>query len=135
MITVREFLDSDAAEAAVVYYESFKTYLNEKAVRRSAEYWQNAMRHFKNDEFDNVSFVAVDDGRVIGCITITSALRRGLGSLQRIGVLPEYSGKGVGKMLFYTADEFWRARNMRKVFVSVSSTNPTAVKFYRSRIG
>lgn len=132
MISIREFCDGDAADAAVVYYESFKTYLNEKALRRSAGYWQNAMKRFQSDEYDNISFVAVDTNQVIGCITITAALRRGVGSLQRIGVLPEYAGKGIGRMLFSTADRFWRERNMRKVFVSVSSNNPTAVNFYRS---
>ena len=64
------------------------------------------MKHFKNEDFDNLSFVAVDEGKVIGCITVTSALKRGLGSLQRIGVDPGYAGKGVGKMLFDAADKF-----------------------------
>lgn len=131
MITIREFQNSDAADAAVVYYESFKGYLKDRVgPKRTPEYWQNVMRHFTNEDYDNISFVAVDEGKVIGCITIASALRRGLGTLQRIGVMPEYAGKGVGKMLFQAADKFWRERKMRKVAVCVSSINPTAIKFY-----
>ena len=130
MIIVREFQPDDADKASEVYYESFRTYLGDRAVKRPPEYWLNAMKHFKNEDFDNLSFVAEDEGKVIGCITVTSALKRGLGSLQRIGVDPEYAGKGVGKMLFDAADKFWRERKMRKVFTSVSSNNPKAIRFY-----
>ena len=131
MITVREFQESDASCAAEIYYLSIKTYLKERtAPQRPPEYWANVMKRFTNDEFDNISFVALDDGKVVGCITITSALRRGLGSLQRIGVLPEYAGRGIGRMLFEAADRFWRERKMRKVSVSVSSINPNGIKFY-----
>ena len=127
MIIIREFQADDADKAAEVYYESLKTYLGERAVKRPPEYWLNSI---KNEDFDNLSFVAVDGTTVVGCITITSALKRGLGSLQRIGVDPEYAGKGVGQMLFDAADKFWRERKMRKVFTSVSSNNPGAIRFY-----
>ena len=50
----------------MVYYESFKTYLKERAVDRPAEYWLNVMKHFKNDDFDNLSFVAMDGEKVVG---------------------------------------------------------------------
>lgn len=131
MITVREFQNCDAVGAADVYYESFKTFLKERTVpKRSAEYWQNAMQHFNNGEYDNISFVALDGEKVVGCISVTAALVRGLGTLQRIGVLPEYAGRGIGKMLFEAADKFWRERKMRKIATCVSSINPTAIRFY-----
>lgn len=135
MITIREFTDTDAAMASVVYFESFRSYLKERmeiTEPQPAEYWLKIMRHSATDEYENISFVAEEDGRIIGCISITAALKRRLGSLQRIGVLPECAGKGVGKMLFKAADEFWRKRNMRKVSSCVSSINPGALKFYTS---
>ncbi|MBR7108337.1 MAG: GNAT family N-acetyltransferase [Lentisphaeria bacterium] len=131
MIVVREFQDCDAAGAAEVYYESFKTYLKERmGPKRSAEYWQNSMKRFTTEEYDNISFVALDGDRVVGCISIAAALVRRLGTLTRIGVLPEYAGKGIGKMLFEEADRFWRERKMRKVATCVSSINTAAIKFY-----
>ena len=135
MVTVREFQEADAAQAAVVYFESFKTYLKERMetnAPRSAEETFQQMRRHGNADYDNVSFVAVEDGKVIGCITVAAALRRRLGTLVRIGVLPGNAGKGVGKLLFQAADKFWRERNMRKVATCVSSINPGALKFYQS---
>ena len=90
------------------------------------------LRRVQNSDYCNVTFVAEENGRIIGCISVTAALKRGLGSLQRIGILPECAGKGVGKMLFKRADEFWQACKMRKVSTCVSSINPRAFQFYQS---
>ena len=135
MVIIREFQDSDAAQASVVYFESFKTYLKERMdtdAPRSAEYWLQSMRRNTTADYDNISFVAEEDGKVIGCITIAAALKRRLGTLVRIGVMPGNAGKGVGKMLFAAAEKFWRENNMRKICTCVSSINPGAIKFYES---
>ena len=135
MVIIREFQESDAGQVSEVYFYSFKTYLKERMetdAPRPVEYWLPALRHMQTNDYDNITFVAEEDGKIIGCISITAALKRGLGSLQRIGVSPECAGKGVGKMLFKAADEFWRKHKMRKVATCVSSINPTALKFYQS---
>ncbi len=135
MIIIREFQEDDAAEASVVYFRSFKNYLKERMdieEPRPAEYWLNAMRHTVNSEAESISFVAEAGGKVIGCISITAALQRRLGHLNRIGVLPEYAGKGVGHMLFNAAEQFWTDRKMRKIYTCVSSINPNALKFYQN---
>jgi ribosomal protein S18 acetylase RimI-like enzyme len=90
------------------------------------------MRHTTTADYENISFVAEIDNRIVGCITVSAALKRRLGTLMRIGVLPESAGLGVGKKLFAAADEFWRKKNMRKVASCVSSINPGALKFYQS---
>ena len=134
VIVIREFQDPDAAMASAVWFESFKSFLRERMetdAPRPAEYWLPRMRHTLDDDDETVSFVAVEEGRVIGCITASAALKRRLGTLVRIGVLPECAGKGVGKMLFLAAERFWRERNMRKLTTCVSSINPGALKFYR----
>ena len=134
MITIREFQDKDAAEVSKVQFYSFKSYLKdlmEYDEPRPAEYWINAMKHLKTPEYENITFVAVKDDQVVGFISITSALMRGLGTLQRIGVSPDCNGQGIGKMLFQAADEFWRQRKMRKIATCVSSINPGALKFYQ----
>ena len=135
MIQIREFRDADAAMASVVYFESFKTFLGERMetdAPRPAEFWRKSMRHTRTDDYESVSFVAEEEGRIIGCITVDASLKRGLGSLVRIGVLPGSGGKGVGRMLFLAADRFWRERKMRKVATCVSSINPGALRFYQS---
>ena len=135
MITVREFNTADAAQASVVFFESFKTYLKERMETDApppAEYTENLMRYTISEDVENISFVAVENGAVVGCITVNLALKRKLGTLIRIGVMPGYAGKGIGRMLFQAADRFWRDRKTRKVRTCVSSINPTALKFYQS---
>ena len=88
MIIIREFQTADAAQASVVFFESFKTYLKERMeinAPHPAEYTESLMRHTANEDVENISFVAVEDGTVIGCITVNLALKRGLGTLIRIG--------------------------------------------------
>ena len=134
MITIREFQAADAAGASIVYFESFKTYLKERMEQDAphpAEYWEKAMKYNHTGDYENISFVAVRDNRIIGCISIAAALKRRLGTLVRIGVLPECAGAGVGRMLFESAEKFWQERNMRKIATCVSSINPTALKFYQ----
>ena len=134
MITVREFRSDDAPECSVVQFESFKSFLKERmeySAPRPAEFWEQSMRRNCSDDFENITFVAEKDGRVIGFISITAALKRRLGTLVRIGVLPECAGGGVGRMLFEAAEKFWKERNMRKIATCVSSINPTALKFYQ----
>lgn len=134
MITIREFQEQDGQEVSFVQFTSFKSYLKdlmEIDEPRPAEYWVNAMKYLKTEDYENITFVAVDNDKVVGFISITSALKRRLGTLQRIGVTPDCNGKGIGKMLFEAADQFWRQRNMRKVATCVSSINPGALKFYQ----
>ena len=134
MITVREFQESDAGQVSEVYFYSFQTYLKERMetdAPHPGEYWLPMLRRLQNESYDNITFVAEEDGKIIGAVSITAALKRGLGSLQRIGVLPECAGKGVGKLLFQEADKFWKEHKMRKVATCVSSINPTALKFYQ----
>ena len=134
MITIREFQEQDGQDVSFVQFTSFKSYLKdlmEIDEPRPAEYWVNAMKHLKTEDYENITFVAVDNDKVVGFISITSALKRRLGTLQRIGVNPDCNGKGIGKMLFEAADQFWRQRNMRKVATCVSSINPGALKFYQ----
>ena len=134
MITIREFQSGDAAEASVVVFESFKSFLKERMeydAPRPAEFWLQSMQHSASEDHENISFVAVKDDRVIGCISIAAALKRRLGTLVRIGVMPECAGAGVGRMLFEAAEKFWQERNVRKIHTCVSSINPTALKFYQ----
>ena len=94
MVIIREFQDDDAAQVSAVYFYSFQTYLKERMetdAPRPGEYWLPALRRTQTDTYDNITFVAEEDGKIIGCISITAALKRGLGSLQRIGVSPECS--------------------------------------------
>ncbi len=64
MITVREFNTADAAQASVVFFESFKTYLKERMETDAppqAEYTENLMRYTISEDVENISFVGVDE--------------------------------------------------------------------------
>lgn len=49
--------------------------------------------------------------------------------LQTIYVLPEYQGKGIGKMLWKQAQEFFNKN--KNIYVSVVTYNDKAISFYK----
>ncbi len=76
-----------------------------------------------------VSYVAVEDGRVIGYIR-GSVKKCGLGSLEVVGVSPNAFSKGVGTALMKELEKFWRRHKMRKVYTCVSAHNTKALIYY-----
>lgn len=83
----------------------------------------------RNKFSEIASFVAVDDRQVVGYIKVTSD-RNGLGSLQIVGIDPEYFGKGVGALLMEAAERFWTKKKQRKISTCVSAINRRALIYY-----
>lgn len=67
------------------------------------------------------------------CGTIQGVIDRGpIGSIQNVGVAPEYRGVGLGRALVRQAlDGFYRA-GLRRAFLEVTAENTWAVRLYRS---
>lgn len=53
--------------------------------------------------------------------------------LARIGVLPEFRGRGVARKLLDQALEIWRSRGASHVWLEVRETNAAALGLYQSR--
>ncbi len=82
--------------------------------------------------------VAEDKGRIIGITTWLShgLPKHGLIELDRIAVLPEYKGKGIGKGLFHgliaeAKDDYAKKGcKLRKLYLLTHKSNTGAHKFY-----
>lgn len=74
------------------------------------------------------SFVAVDDGRIIGTILAGHDGRRGI--FHHVSVLPEYQKQGVGKMLVDNAMEALRKEGITKVLLVVFDHNENGNQFW-----
>ena len=73
MVIVREFTDTDALQASVIYFESFKSYLKERmeiSAPQPAGYWLDNMRHTVNSDYENISFVAEIDNKLVDLLGI-----------------------------------------------------------------
>lgn len=132
-LTVRPCRDADASAVAVIQFESFRSYLKdlmEDKEPKPAEVFLQSMRS-SSSEYITETFVAEDEtGELTGFVTVSISLKRRLGNLVRIGVLPSCGRGGIGSALFAEADKFWRKHNARKVYTCVSSINPGAYQFY-----
>ena len=132
-IRIRKFQKHDAAQASKVMRAAFRSFLaewytkNHKA--RFAPSVLAADSLAKNRFSETTSFVAVDGRKLIGYIKVTSD-RNGLGSLQIIGVNPDYFAKGVGDLLMKAAEVFWNKKEQRKIFTCVSAINRRALIYY-----
>ena len=73
------------------------------------------------------SFVAVDNGTMIGTILAGHDGRRGL--FHHVSVLPEYQKQGVGRMLVENAAEALRREGINKVLLVVFTHNDNANAF------
>ncbi|MBP3745856.1 MAG: GNAT family N-acetyltransferase [Ruminococcus sp.] len=76
----------------------------------------------------STSFVAVDDGRIIGTILAGHDGRRGI--FHHVSVLPEYQKQGVGKMLVDNAMEALRKEGITKVLLVVFDHNENGNQFW-----
>ena len=76
----------------------------------------------------NTSFVAVDDGRVIGTIMAGHDGRRGI--FHHVSVLPEYRGQGIGRMLVDSAMEALCKEGINKVLLVVFDHNENGNAFW-----
>ena len=69
----------------------------------------------------------------IDCGTIQGlAQTSSLGSIQNVGVLPEYRGLGLGRALVLKALAGFREARLRRVYLEVTADNTPAVRLYRS---
>ncbi|MDD2403737.1 MAG: GNAT family N-acetyltransferase [Victivallaceae bacterium] len=129
-ISVRKFEPKDAETLSQIQLDSFKTFLGDRITEMvPSEEWCKVAA-VKNEKAENAIFVAEQNGSVVGFISASADLRRGLGVLNVIGVDPECHAKGIGSALFEAAEKFWTDRKMRKVWTCVSSINPKAQIYY-----
>ena len=130
-ITVRRFVEADAAEVSALITKTLRT-TNSKDY--SSEYIENDVAQFTPEKVvERASwthfYVFCDGERIVGCGAIGPYWGSETeSSLFNIFVLPEYQGKGIGRKIIETleADEY--ALRAKRIEIPASIT---ACAFYR----
>ena len=76
-----------------------------------------------------LSFIALDDGLLIGAVLDGTDGRRGY--LQHLTVSPSHRGQGIGKALLQAATSALHAIGIDKTHLMVLADNADAMAFYR----
>jgi GNAT superfamily N-acetyltransferase len=80
------------------------------------------------------TFVAEDDGRIVGLVTIVTAMAighpNGYTKINGLGVLPEYRYKGIGGMLLKRAEELAIENGTRYIGLASGFNRKEAHAFY-----
>ncbi len=97
----------------------FKDAFTEETIRDRAEKLANPPANMK-------MFVAKQEGKVVGLCRII--LHPDKNQFQAIYILPEYQGKGIGKLLWNEALKIFD--NTKETIVHVAVYNAKAIKFY-----
>ena len=74
------------------------------------------------------SFVAVDNGRIVGTILAGHDGRRGI--FHHVSIIPEYRKQGIGRMLVESAMEALRKEGIQKVLLVVFTHNENGNQFW-----
>lgn len=80
---------------------------------------------------DRVSFLAFDDGKIVGFISLLTELEGKRMILDALQVAYGYRGKGIGKLLWEEGRKAAKEYGAEEIYISVFSAEDT-VEFYRS---
>jgi ribosomal protein S18 acetylase RimI-like enzyme len=85
-------------------------------------------------DFNSICFVAVDNNKLVGYLAASpkpiSYRKSRYLEVDNMGVIPEYKGQGIGKLLMMRCKEWAKEMGYQKIFVNAYSKNETAIKFY-----
>ena len=131
-LIVRKFEAKDAERVAVIMFESFRSVFGDLhgTEPKPAAYWAE-ISHSETCGGIMTSFVAEEDGNVIGYMRVSINPENGLGILEVAGVDPASFSKGIGSALFAASEEFWKQHNIRKAYTCTSHINHKALAYYK----
>jgi len=140
-ITVRPAVPADGPAIGQVKVETWRcayehildpSVLASLDVAQEGVKWRDRLAEFSDKE---KAWVACEDQRVIGYVVVGPNRFPEApcdGELQAIYVLPQYHGKGVGRLLMKPAVSWMIERDFESMAVFVFRDNPIGVGFYKS---
>ncbi|HHX63709.1 MAG TPA: GNAT family N-acetyltransferase [Chloroflexi bacterium] len=79
-------------------------------------------------------YVWIEDGRLVGNVTLTQEKDPKVWTISNVAVLPDYRRRGIAAQLMDVAIEHVRRRGGRRILLQVRSNNEGAIRLYR-RLG
>jgi len=134
-ITIQKSTSKDALEIGEVFYKTWlATYPNEEVgvTVDDVEFKFKDRKSRDGSKFDNIPenelFLTAKDGEhVVGVCSLVK--HEDKNELKAIYVLPEYQGKGIGKMFWNDALKFFDPK--KDNIVEVVTYNKNAIEFYK----
>lgn len=135
-ITIQKAIPEDALGIGDVFYKTWlATYPNEEfgIIKEDIEFKFKDRNNVDGSKYsnlpDNVIFLtAKDEGGVVGVCRLVRHENKN--ELKAIYVLPEYQGRGIGKMFWKEAVNFFDYA--KDTIVNVVVYNKNAIEFYKS---
>jgi len=78
-------------------------------------------------------YVWIEDGKLVGNITLTPEKEHGIWTISNVAVLPAYRGRGIAGKLLDTGLNHLRQRQGKLVLLQVRADNAVALTLYRHR--
>lgn len=138
-IKIVKAVPNDASQIQDVYYETWLvTYPNREygitkddieykfKDRHNPEVIETRKQKIKNLPNNKLFLVAKDKDKIVGVCNLIIDERNQLGSIY---VLPEYQGKGIGKMFWQSGLDFFDPN--KDIFVQVAVYNTKTIEFYK----
>ncbi len=134
-ITIQKAIPEDAQEIGEVYYKTWlDTYPNEEfgVTKEDIDFIFKDIKNVDGSKYtslpdDTVYFTAKENGHVVGVCKLVK--RDDINELKSIYVLPEYQGKGIGKMFWSEALKFFDST--KETTVKAVTYNKNAIEFYK----
>ena len=140
MIKIEKPTNEDIKEIQQVFYETWlATYPNKDAGitsedikerfrnRLSQQAIQKITNEISDESGDKLFLVAKEDGIIVGVCKVIK--KEAFNQLEAIYVLPNHQRKGIGRMLWNKAIEFFGDKN--DIVVQVATYNTQAIDFYK----
>jgi ribosomal protein S18 acetylase RimI-like enzyme len=121
----------EIVEMTLAHYEAMLALLQETPGMslRDADSREGTARYLARNP--GLSFVAVEEGQVVGCAMAGHDGRRGY--LQHVVVLPAFRGRGVAQQLVARCLKQLEREGIRKVHLDVLRTNEEAIGYWSRR--
>lgn len=131
MIKIRNFRPEDAGTVCGFKRESAK--VNFPDCEFNEELFKKLLLKNSSKYPDWVK-VAEDDGKLIGYIwfKMIESTVGVFGRMEHLFVDETYRSRGVGRMLMESAEEYFRRQGVKKVKLTVTKSNESAISLYRN---
>jgi ribosomal protein S18 acetylase RimI-like enzyme len=138
-VEIRPWTEADYQPSAAVITASYRGHvdalINDQyhTLSGSLRFLNNIVRFPGCGVFDpESSFVALDrKARTIVGLILCSRVRKDVGHVTQVCVLPEYRGKRIGEMLLAATEGNLRKRSFTALSLTVTEANTKAVSLYR----
>ena len=138
-IKYRRSIKEDIPEINNLFIEMVET-VNERMKNNGINPYEGFENGFEENYLDSfyvddskIIYVAVDDNKVIGFISIVNKKESNYIYLDDYCVNKEYRGKGIGSTLMNMSFDFAEEQGIDEIITHVESANKESIKFYENK--